>query len=181
MSLHGPWGTQIAAKFHKTLSEAMIWSYLYRYWTPPLAADATEVERPHLHLHRGDRELVSFPVVPVNALEETKLGEWTGFRGQGKKHKKYIFSKVLFHLKKKIFTAYIVYMYYIVIFEDGEKVLVLQNTTHCHFSRGECYINTLYEWVDEWMSAPHSLPTHAVYCFSSCGGRTHLMCVRVPT
>lgn len=45
---------------------------LYRGGPPPLAADATEVEWPHLHLHEGDRELVAFPVVPVNTLQEQK-------------------------------------------------------------------------------------------------------------
>lgn len=43
---------------------------LYRGGPPPLAADATEVERPHLHLHEGDGELVALPVVPVDALQE---------------------------------------------------------------------------------------------------------------
>ena len=41
---------------------------LYRGRPPPLAADATEVERPHLHLHSGNGELVAFPVVPVDTL-----------------------------------------------------------------------------------------------------------------
>lgn len=41
---------------------------LYRGRPPPLAADATEVERPHLHLHEGNRELMTFPVVPVDTL-----------------------------------------------------------------------------------------------------------------
>lgn len=43
---------------------------LYRGGPPPLAADATVVERSHLHLHKGNGELVAFPVVPVNTLSE---------------------------------------------------------------------------------------------------------------
>lgn len=42
---------------------------LYGRRPPPLAADAAEVERPHLHLHEGNGELVSLPVVPVNSLQ----------------------------------------------------------------------------------------------------------------
>lgn len=45
---------------------------LYRGGSPPLAADATVVERSHLHLHKGNGELVAFPVVPVNTLPEKK-------------------------------------------------------------------------------------------------------------
>lgn len=45
---------------------------LYRGGPPPLAADATVVERSHLHLHEGDGELVAFPVVPVDTLPERK-------------------------------------------------------------------------------------------------------------
>lgn len=41
---------------------------LYRGRSPPLAADATEVERPHLHLHEGNGELMALPVVPVDTL-----------------------------------------------------------------------------------------------------------------
>lgn len=41
---------------------------LYRSGPSPLAADATEVERPHLHLHKWDGELVALPVVPVDTL-----------------------------------------------------------------------------------------------------------------
>lgn len=43
--------------------------FLYRGRPPPLAADATEVEGSHLHLHERDGELVAFPVIPVYALE----------------------------------------------------------------------------------------------------------------
>lgn len=45
---------------------------LYRGGPPPLAADATVVERSHLHLHEGNGELVAFPVVPVNTLPQKK-------------------------------------------------------------------------------------------------------------
>lgn len=45
---------------------------LYRGGPPPLAADASVVERSHLHLHEGDGELVAFPVVPVDTLPERK-------------------------------------------------------------------------------------------------------------
>lgn len=46
---------------------------LYRGRPPPLAADATVVERPHLHLHIRNRELMAFPVVPVNTLTVSGL------------------------------------------------------------------------------------------------------------
>lgn len=46
--------------------------FLYRGRPPPLAADATEVEGSHLHLHEWDGELVAFPVIPVYALEGRK-------------------------------------------------------------------------------------------------------------
>lgn len=49
---------------------------LYRGRPPPLAADATEVEGPHLHLHDRDRELVAFPVVPVNTLSGRKSNHY---------------------------------------------------------------------------------------------------------
>lgn len=42
--------------------------HLYRGRPPPLAADAAEIERPHFHLHKGNGELVAFPVVPVDTL-----------------------------------------------------------------------------------------------------------------
>lgn len=45
---------------------------LYRGRPPPLAADATVVERSHLHLHEGNGELMAFPVVPVYTLPEKK-------------------------------------------------------------------------------------------------------------
>lgn len=45
---------------------------LYRGGPPPLAADATVVERSHLHLHEGDGKLVAFPVVPVDTLPERR-------------------------------------------------------------------------------------------------------------
>lgn len=43
---------------------------LYGGGAPPLAAEATVVERSYLHLHKGDGELVAFPVVPVDTLPE---------------------------------------------------------------------------------------------------------------
>lgn len=46
----------------------MVVAFLYRDRPPPLAAEATEVERSHLHLHERNGELMAFPVIPVYAL-----------------------------------------------------------------------------------------------------------------
>ena len=43
---------------------------LYRGRPPPLVTDAAEVERPHLHLDKGNGELMALPVVPVDTLSE---------------------------------------------------------------------------------------------------------------
>lgn len=62
----------IAGKHTNTISRDPRLSPLSLYGggAPPLAADATVVERSHLHLHKGDGELVAFPVVPVDTLPE---------------------------------------------------------------------------------------------------------------
>lgn len=75
-SLRGQTSRELSLEIVQMASAATLGSArppsLYRGGPPPLAADATVVERSHLHLHEGDGELVAFPVVPVDTLPERK-------------------------------------------------------------------------------------------------------------